>query len=139
DNGRIKAEPAHRLKRGFRRHLGVVAEGDEVRRLGPQLAVLGQVAPGLTHEPHGRTGRSLALERLDQKRSAHGLGFRMHTPKPQSLFKNKNLKELEVGSRALDSGDRIRNSRPSTGFSRISEERFLRGPSWCVDYGDNRL
>ncbi len=139
DDSGVEAEAAHGLKRSLGRHLRIHAEGDEVRRLGPQLTVLGQVAPGLTHEPHGRTGRSLALESLDQKRSAHALGFRMHTPKPQSLFKNKKLKELEDGSRALDSGDRIRNSHPSTGFSPFSKERIHGPRPWCVDYGDNRL
>jgi hypothetical protein len=67
DDGSVVRKAAHRLERGFRRHLGVQAEGDEVRRLSSQRPVLGQVTPCLTHEPHRG-----ALERLAAKGSQQG-------------------------------------------------------------------
>ena len=67
DDGRIEAETPHGLKRRLGRHLGVQAEGDEVRRLGPQPTVLGQIPTGLTHEPDGRTIQSLSSESPDHQ------------------------------------------------------------------------
>lgn len=62
DDRRIEAEPAHGLKRRLGGHVGVQTEGDEVGRLGPQLAILRQIPTGLAHEPHRRTLQRLPAE-----------------------------------------------------------------------------
>ena len=48
----IDAEPVHRLERHLGGGLGILAELEEAAA-GPDGAVLGHVAPGLAHEPHG--------------------------------------------------------------------------------------
>ena len=68
DDGGVEAEPPHRLQRRLRRHVGVQAKGDEVRRLGAQSPVLGQIAPRLPHEPDRRPIQRLALQGSEQQR-----------------------------------------------------------------------
>jgi len=52
-DGGVEVEAAERLQRDLRRHVGPPAHLDEAHLLADG-AVLGQVAAGLTHEPHGR-------------------------------------------------------------------------------------
>ena len=63
--------PAHRLQR----HLGAELRlGDDVEEpvALAELAVLGQRAAGLPHEPHGGVLDGLAPRRADEERVAHG-------------------------------------------------------------------
>ena len=47
----VEAEAANRLERDLGSKLGIVAQRQEAAGLGPDLAILGQIAPGLTHQP----------------------------------------------------------------------------------------
>jgi hypothetical protein len=73
DDGRIERKPAHWLQGGFRRHLGIVAEGDEVAGPRPELAVLRQRPAGLAHQPDRRPIEGFTGQGAQQAgRLAHG-------------------------------------------------------------------
>ena len=52
DDGGVDPEPVHRLERHLDGQLGRPDHGEEVGAL-PHRAVLGEVAAGLAHHPHG--------------------------------------------------------------------------------------
>src|SRR5580693_2635345 len=66
---RVEAEPADRLKRRLNRQRGVIAKIEKCRGLLPKIAVFGQVAARLAHEPDRRRFLPLAC-----KRGEEGLG-----------------------------------------------------------------
>ena len=53
-DGGVEAEPADRLQRRLGGQAGVVAEIEEARGGRADLAIFGQVAPGLAHQPDRR-------------------------------------------------------------------------------------
>ena len=66
---RVEAEPADRLQRRLDRERGVIAEIEKRRGPGAKLAIFGQIAARLAHEPDRRRFLSLA-----RKRGEEGLG-----------------------------------------------------------------
>src|SRR5690606_25377050 len=67
DDGGVEAEAPDGLQRHLARELWRLAEAEEVR-LRPHRAVLGQVAPGLPHDPDGRTRNRLTAKGLQKER-----------------------------------------------------------------------
>ena len=63
---RIELVAPQRLHSHFAGEFGVAAQAHEVARLRPRLAVLGQVAARLAHDPDGRAVRGLAPQVLQE-------------------------------------------------------------------------
>ena len=59
-NRRIKAIAADRLQRHFRRKLAIVAQRQEIARLGPSRAIFRKVTPRLPHHPDWRRFKGFA-------------------------------------------------------------------------------
>ena len=59
-NGRVQRVTLQRLQRHFGGVVGVGGQPHETTRLGPRGAVLGQIAPGLAHQPDRGVGSGLA-------------------------------------------------------------------------------
>ena len=72
EDGRIDAVPPHRLKRHLRTQLRRACQLEEAVALA-QRAVLGQRAPGLPHEPHGRAFDRLATRDPHEERLGHAI------------------------------------------------------------------
>jgi hypothetical protein len=76
DDGGVELEAAERLQRDLRRHLRVAAHLDEGELLADR-AVLGEVAPGLPHQPDGRRVDGTLRAGIEK---AHGLTLRSGGP-----------------------------------------------------------
>ena len=88
----VERHPAERLERDLDGQLRV-ATGLEDVSLATELAVFGQVAPGLAHEPHGREVHGLAAQRA-QEAIVHGA---QHTDDDATLPPSGTVGRLVVG------------------------------------------
>jgi hypothetical protein len=64
---RIEIETPERLQRDFAGQFRIAAQAHEVARLLTQLAVLGQIAAGLPHDPYRCARHRLAQQRAYQE------------------------------------------------------------------------
>ena len=62
----VEAEATDRLERDFGRRCTVVGKRQEAALLFPQRPVLGEVAPGLAHQPQGNPIAPLSVQCLEQ-------------------------------------------------------------------------
>src|SRR5215470_3023718 len=92
-NRRIEPETSDRLQRHLGGQAGRETEVEEASGLGPQAAVLGQIASGLTHQPDRRYGLTLACQNV-QERFATAL---VHTLPLQSIIISRILLLLLLG------------------------------------------
>jgi len=73
-DGRVETEAADRLQRRFHGQSGRVAEVDERLRRGADLAIFGQVASRLSHQPDRGNALPLAGERGEKGLFGRGGG-----------------------------------------------------------------
>ena len=70
-DSRVEPEAPYGLQRDFRRQFRIVAEIEERAGLGARRAILGQIAPGLAHQPDRRRVERFSVDGPQQSASWH--------------------------------------------------------------------
>ncbi len=85
DRGIELRKAAKRLERDLRRRLAVIDEVEEAALLRPQGAIFGQIAPGLTHQPHRRRRNTFSTKHRQKRLGYDPPGFTARHAAPSLL------------------------------------------------------